>query len=34
VTNGPVIDQAEIIPDLRDTTIEDNADEAIHRFLP
>lgn len=33
VTNGPVIDQAEIMPDLRVNAIQDNADEAIHRFL-
>jgi NAD(P)-dependent dehydrogenase (short-subunit alcohol dehydrogenase family) len=30
---GPMIDQAEIRPDLRDHTIQDNAFEAIHRFL-
>jgi NAD(P)-dependent dehydrogenase (short-subunit alcohol dehydrogenase family) len=30
---GPVVDQAEIRPDLRDHTIQDNAFEAIHRFL-
>jgi NAD(P)-dependent dehydrogenase (short-subunit alcohol dehydrogenase family) len=29
---GPVIDQAEIVPDFRDTTIQDHADEAIHRY--
>jgi NAD(P)-dependent dehydrogenase (short-subunit alcohol dehydrogenase family) len=31
---GPVIDQAAIIPELRNTTIQDNADAAIHRFIP
>ena len=30
---GPVEDQAEIIPDLRDPTIQDHANEAIHRFI-
>jgi NAD(P)-dependent dehydrogenase (short-subunit alcohol dehydrogenase family) len=30
---GPVIDQAEIVPDLRDETIQDHAYEAIHRFV-
>ena len=31
---GPVIDQAEIVPDLRDPEIQDRAYEAIQRFLP
>jgi hypothetical protein len=30
---GTVIDQAEIIPDLRDESVQDHADEAIHRFI-
>ena len=30
---GPVIDQASIVPDLRNTTIQDNANQAIHRFI-
>ena len=30
---GPVVDQAAIVPDLRDTTVQDNADQAIHRFI-
>ena len=30
---GPLIDQAEIIPDLRSTEIQANAAEAIHRFI-
>lgn len=33
VIAGPVIDQAEIIPDLRNETTQDNAYEAIHRFV-
>ncbi|MGI8711581.1 MAG: hypothetical protein ACR2NR_00020 [Solirubrobacteraceae bacterium] len=30
---GPVIDQAEIFPDLKNPTYQDNADQAIHRFI-
>jgi hypothetical protein len=30
---GEVIDQSSIFPDLNDTTIQDNAYEAVHRFL-
>ena len=30
---GPVIDQADIIPELRDPAIQNNADQAIHRFI-
>lgn len=30
---GPIIDQAEIIPDLRNEAIQDNAYAAIHRFI-
>ena len=31
---GPVIDQAEIIPQLHDARIQDQASEAIQRFVP
>jgi NAD(P)-dependent dehydrogenase (short-subunit alcohol dehydrogenase family) len=31
---GPVIDQAEIVPDFRDPEIQDHAYEAIQRFAP
>ena len=31
---GPVIDQAEIVPELRDETIQEHAYAAIHRFVP
>ena len=31
---GPVIDQAEIVPDFRDPEIQDHAYEAIQRFVP
>lgn len=31
---GPVIDQAEILPDFRDPEIQDHAYEAIQRFVP
>lgn len=30
---GPVVDQADIIPDLRDAVIQEHANEAIHRFI-
>lgn len=30
---GPVIDQAEIVPELRNQSIQDHADAAIHRFI-
>ncbi len=30
---GPMVDQAEIFPDLADPTFQDHADEAIHRFI-
>ncbi len=30
---GPIVDQATISPDLRDPAIQDQANEAIHRFL-
>jgi hypothetical protein len=31
---GPVIDQAEIVPDFRDPEIQDHAYEAIQRYVP
>jgi len=31
---GPVVNQAEIFPDLANPTFQNNADEAIHRFIP
>ena len=31
---GPLVDQSAIAPELRDSTIQDNAWEAVHRFLP
>jgi NAD(P)-dependent dehydrogenase (short-subunit alcohol dehydrogenase family) len=31
---GPLVDQSAIFPELRDSTIQDNAWEAVHRFLP
>ncbi len=30
---GPVIDQSEIFPDLANSTFQDHADEAVHRFV-
>ena len=30
---GPVIDQSEIFPDLANTTYQDNASDAVHRFV-
>lgn len=30
---GPVVDQAEILADFADPTIQDHADQAIHRFV-
>jgi hypothetical protein len=30
---GPVTDQADIFPDLRNATFQDNASQAIHRFI-
>lgn len=30
---GPVLDQSEILADFADPTIQDHADEAIHRFV-
>ena len=30
--SGPLVDQADIFPDLANHTFQDNADEAIHRF--
>lgn len=31
---GPLTDQADILPDLANPTFQDNANEAIHRFIP
>jgi NAD(P)-dependent dehydrogenase (short-subunit alcohol dehydrogenase family) len=31
---GPVVDQADIFPDLRNAMFQDNASQAIHRFIP
>jgi hypothetical protein len=31
---GPVVDQADIFPDLGNKSFQDNANEAIHRFIP
>lgn len=33
VLTGPVVDQAEIFPDLSNPAFQDNANEAVHRFL-
>ena len=33
VLTGPLIDQATIFPDLENRTFQDNANEAIHRFI-
>ena len=30
---GPIVDQTDIFPDLADPTFQDNANEAIHRFI-
>ena len=30
---GPVVDQSTIMPELADTTYQDHADEAVHRFV-
>jgi hypothetical protein len=30
---GPMVDQAEIFPDLANPSFQDNASDAIHRFL-
>jgi NAD(P)-dependent dehydrogenase (short-subunit alcohol dehydrogenase family) len=30
---GPLVDQTDIFPDLADSSFQDNADEAIHRFI-
>jgi NAD(P)-dependent dehydrogenase (short-subunit alcohol dehydrogenase family) len=31
--NGPMVDQAEFVPGLADPSFQDNANEAIHRFI-
>ncbi len=33
VLTGPVVDQSTIFPDLKNTAFQDNANEAIHRFI-
>jgi hypothetical protein len=30
---GPLVDQADILPDLANPTFQDHANEAIHRFI-
>ena len=30
---GPIVDQADILPDLADTSFQDHANEALHRFI-
>jgi hypothetical protein len=30
---GPLVNQAEIFPDLANPTFQDHANEAIHRFI-
>jgi hypothetical protein len=30
---GPVANQADIFPDLRNASFQDNANQAIHRFI-
>ena len=32
--NGPIVNQAEFLPDLANPSFQDNANEAIHRFIP
>jgi len=34
VLKGPVVDQADIFPDLANPSFQDHANEAIHRFVP
>jgi NAD(P)-dependent dehydrogenase (short-subunit alcohol dehydrogenase family) len=34
VVTGPVVDQADIFPDVANPTFQDNANQAIHRFIP
>jgi hypothetical protein len=31
--NGPMVDQAEFLPDLANASFQDHANEAIHRFI-
>lgn len=33
VLTGPIVDQSTIFPDLKNTTYQDNANEALHRFI-
>jgi len=32
--NGPMVDQADLVPGLGNPSFQDNANEAIHRFIP
>jgi NAD(P)-dependent dehydrogenase (short-subunit alcohol dehydrogenase family) len=32
--NGPMVNQADFVPGLANTSFQDNANEAIHRFIP
>jgi len=34
IITGPVVDQADIDPDLRNPSFQHNANQAIHRFIP
>ncbi len=31
--NGPLVDQTDLLPDLANPSFQDNANEAIHRFI-
>jgi hypothetical protein len=31
---GPLVDQADLLPDLANPSFQDHANEAIHRFIP
>ena len=31
--NGPMVNQADFVPGLANTSFQDNANEAIHRFI-
>ena len=33
VLTGPIVDQSQIFPDLNNETFQDNAYDAIHRFI-
>lgn len=32
--NGPMVNQADLLPNLANTSFQDHANEAIHRFIP